>query len=90
MAIRQKGKSGGYDRLTFDNIEIDDNVLKNLSDEEHAEILEIYKQAGRQAIERDKKFLQRQVKAGKITEEQYDSLVLKEVIAGTGIMIYMG
>ena len=84
MTIRQKGKSGGYDRLDFDNIEITDGVKTRLSKEEEAEILEIYKQAGREAIEKDKKFLQKQVKKGKITQEQYDSLVLKEVIAGTG------
>ena len=84
LTIRQRGEDGAYDRLTFDNIEIDDNVLRNLTDEEHAEILQIYKDAGKQAIEKDKKFLGNLLKKGRISQEQYDRLVLKEVIAGTG------
>ena len=84
LTIRQKGKDGNKDRLTFDNIEIDDNVLKRLSSEDHKEILSIYQEAGKQAIEKDKEFLGRQLKKGKITQQQYDSLVLKEVVAGTG------
>ena len=84
LTIRQKGVSGGYDRLTFDNIEITDSVKSELSKEDEQEILEIYKQAGKDAIEKDKKFLRKQVQEGKITQEQYDSLVLKEVVAGTG------
>ncbi|MCI8310426.1 MAG: leucine-rich repeat domain-containing protein [Clostridia bacterium] len=84
LTIRQKGKSGGYDRLTFDNIEITDSVKERLTKDEEREILEIYKQAGREAIKKDKKFLEGMVKRGEITQEQYDGLVLKEVIAGTG------
>ena len=84
LTIRQRGTYGAYDRLTFDNIEIDDNVLKNLTDEEHAEILQIYKDAGKQVIEKDKKFLGNLLKKDRISQEQYDRLVLKEVIAGTG------
>ena len=84
LTIRQKGVSGGYDRLTFDNIEITDSVKSELSKEDEQEILEIYKQAGKDAIEKDKKFLRKQVQEGKITQDQYDSLVLKEVVAGTG------
>ena len=84
LTIRQKGKDGAYDRLTFDNIEINNDTLKGLSDEEQAQILEIYKEAGKRAIEKDKKFLGKLLKKQKITQEQYDSLVLKEVVAGTG------
>ena len=84
LAIRQKGKDGNNDRLTFDNIEIDDDVLKRLSVDEHKEILNLYHEAGKQAIEKDKEFLGKQLKQGKITQRQYDSLVLKEVVAGTG------
>ena len=84
LTIRQKGKNGEYDRLTFDNIEIDDNVLRYLSDKDHAEILQIYIEASKQAIEKDKKFLGNLLKQGKITQEQYDKIVLKEVVAGTG------
>lgn len=84
LVIRQKGKTGAYDRLTFDNIEINNNTLVGLSSEDQAQILEIYKQAGKQAIENDKKFLGKLLKNQKITQEQYDGLVLKEVTAGTG------
>ncbi len=84
LTIRQKGSDGAYDRLTFDNIEINNDILDTLSNEEQAQILEIYKQAGKQAIEKDKKFLGKLLKKPKITQEQYDRLVLKEVIAGTG------
>lgn len=84
LTIRQKGKDGARDRLCFDNIEIPDEILKEIPKEDHKEILELYKQAGKQAIETDKKFLRKLQKEGKITQEQYDRFVLKEVIAGTG------
>ena len=84
LTIRQKGSDGAYDRLTFDNIEINNGTLNTLSNEDQAQILEIYKQAGKQAIENDKKFLGKLLKNEKITQEQYDRLVLKEVTAGTG------
>ena len=84
LVIRQKGKDGERDRLCFDNIEIVSNVLDNMSEEEHKQVLEIYKQAGEQAIQKDKQFLGKQLKQGEITQETYDKQVLKEVIAGTG------
>lgn len=84
LTIRQRGKDGAYDRLTFDNIEINEDSLKTLSQEEQAQILQIYKKAGEQAIQKDKKFLGKLLKQKKITQEQYDRLVLKEVVAGTG------
>ncbi len=84
LTIRQKGTDGARDRLCFDNIEIPQEILEEIPKEDHKEILELYKQAGKQAIEIDKKFLRKLQKEGKITQEQYDSLVLKEVIAGTG------
>lgn len=84
LTIRQKGKDGNYDRLTFDNIEIDEKTGSRLSEEEHKQILDIYIQASQQAIEKDKKFLGKLLSQGKITQKQYDSLVLKEVIAGIG------
>ena len=84
LTIRQKGKDGARDRLCFDNIEIPQEILEEIPKEDHKEILELYKQAGKQAIEIDKKFLRKLQKEGKITQEQYDRFVLKEVIAGTG------
>lgn len=84
LVIRQKGKNGNNDRLTFDNIEISKNVKSKLSLEEEGEILKIYQEAGQEAIKLDKKFLNKLLKEGKITREIFDSLVIKEVIAGTG------
>ena len=84
LTIRQKGKDGARNRLCFDNIEIPEQILEEIPKEEHKEILEVYQQAGKQAIETDKQFLSKLQKEGKISQEQYDSLVLKEVIAGTG------
>lgn len=84
LTIRQKGKDGNYDRLTFDNIEITENVSAKLSRADEMEILGIYQKAGKQAMDLDKKFLQQQLKDGKITQEDYDNLVLKEAIAGRG------
>lgn len=84
LTIRQKGKEGNYDRLTFDNIEITENVSARLSSADEMEILGIYQKAGKQAMELDRKFLQQQLKDGKITQEDADNLVLKEAIAGRG------
>lgn len=84
LTIRQESKDGQFDRLTFDNIEITKSKKANLSLEDEKEILEIYKETAKQALEKDKKFLKKQLKNGKITQEQYDKLVLKEVIAGRG------
>ena len=84
LTIRQKGINGTRDRLCFDNIEIPEEIQKEMTEEDHKEILEIYRQAGQKAIETDKKFLSKLQKEGKISEEQYNAFVLKEVIAGTG------
>lgn len=84
LTLRQKGTGGHYDRLTFDNIEIANAAKNELSSEERREILEIYKQAAKQAIKRDNEFLSDLLKKKIITQEQYESLRLKEVIAGTG------
>ena len=84
LVIRQKGANGNLDRLTFDNIEIPNDYKDGMSEEDHALILEIYKKAAKQAMEKDRKFLERKVADGKITRETFDNLVLKEVIAGTG------
>ena len=84
LVIRQKGKSGNNDRLCFDNIEIPNSYKDNMSEEDHKEILEIYKSVAQQAIEKDRKFLERQVQDGIITQEACDNLRIKEVIAGTG------
>lgn len=55
-----------------------------MSKEDNKEILEVYKKAAKQAMEKDRKFLEKQLREGKISKETYESLRLKEVIAGTG------
>jgi hypothetical protein len=84
LTIRQKGENGNNDRLVFDNIEITNSVREQLTDKEYEEILKIYEEAGKQAIEKDEKFLSKQLKDEKITLEQYQALRLKEVTAGLG------
>ncbi len=84
LTIRQRGKNGQYDRLTFDNIEMTENVTSRLSEQEQEEILGIYQKAGQQAMELDRQFLTKLLKAGKISPEVFESLVLKEVVAGKG------
>ena len=84
LTIRQKGKDGNYDRLTFDNVEITKNVKARLSKADQNEILAIYQEAGKQAMNLDRKFLQQLLKEGKISQEDVDNLVLKEAIAGRG------
>ena len=84
LTIRQKGINGENDRLCFDNIEIPDRVKGEMSKEDHAQILEIYKQAGKRAIIQDEKYLKSLLEQGKITKETYEGLVLKEVTVGTG------
>jgi hypothetical protein len=53
---------------------------------EHAydAIFEVYQETARRMIEVDKKALGEFLKAGKITQEQYDALVIKEVTVGGG------
>ena len=70
------------DRLCFDNIEV--RQEGSLSEEEQEQILDIYKKAGEEAIRTDKKMFSRMLKDGKITQEMYDSLLLKQVTAGLG------
>lgn len=84
LVIRQKGVEGTNDRLCFDNIEIAKSAYEKMTDEDHAEIFEIYKDVGRQSIEKDKKFLGKLLKDGKISQEIYDGLVLKEITVGQG------
>ncbi len=69
-------------RICFDNIEITESVKSRLEKEEQEEILEIYKEAGKNAIEIDEKMMSKLLKEGKISQEVYDEVVLKEVTVG--------
>lgn len=73
------------DRVCFDNVEIPDTLESDLKKEKaHDEIFQIYAKAAKKMIEIDKKALKAMLESGKITQEQYDNLVLKEVTIGTG------
>ena len=69
-------------RICFDNIEINDDIHKKMSNEDEKEILEIYQEAGEKAIRADKKVMEGLLKEGKISQEVYDEVVLKEVTVG--------
>ncbi len=70
------------DRVCFDNIEISKVEHKNLTEEDEKEIMEIYMTAGKNAIETDQKVMDKLLKAGKINQQVYDAVVLKEVTVG--------
>ena len=73
------------DRVCFDNVEIPDTILGELGKEgAFDEIFKIYVSVAEKMIDIDKKALGRMLDEGKITQEQYDALVIKEVTVGTG------
>ena len=73
-----------YVSICYDNIEINEEILKEMTKEEQEEILQIYMKAGEKAIEIDKKSLGKLLKEGRINREVYDEYVLKEVTCGIG------
>ena len=73
------------DRVCFDNVEIPNQLESELVQKNaHHEIFEIYRQVAQKMIEVDKAALQKLVTSGKITQEQYEALVIKQVTMGTG------
>lgn len=73
------------DRVCFDNVEIPNQLESELVQKNgHHEIFEIYRQVAQKMIEVDKAALQKLVASGKITQEQYEALVIKQVTMGTG------
>ena len=73
------------DRVCFDNVEIPDTILGELGKEgAFDEIFKIYVSVAEKMIDIDKKALGKMLDEGKITQEQYDALVIKEVTVGTG------
>lgn len=73
-------------RVCFDNVEIPDPVVPELKKlGAYDEILDIYQEAGKAFIDTDKKALLKLLDNGKITEEQYKHMQIKEVTIGTGI-----
>lgn len=73
------------DRVCFDNVEIPNTVMSELSKTGgYDEIFGIYTSVAEKMIDIDKKALGRLLDEGKITQEQYEALVIKEVTIGTG------
>ncbi len=72
-------------RVTFDNVEIPHSVHSQLQQiGGFDEIMEAYFGAAQKIIETDKKALEKLLKEGKITREQYEQFVVKDVAMGTG------
>ncbi len=73
------------DRVCFDNVEIPETVMGELaSNGGYDEIFDIYCSVAEKMIDIDKKALGRLLDEGKITKEQYEALVIKEVTVGSG------
>ncbi len=76
--------------LCFDNIEVphkafDRATAKGITREDYTDqILEVYKKAAEELMEADRKMYQSLLEAGKITQEQYDHLVLQKITSGGG------
>lgn len=69
------------DVMCFDNIEVKGD---SLTYEEQEEVLRIYREAGEKAIKIDAEELEKMLKAGEITKEQYEYYALKQVRIGLG------
>ena len=73
------------DRICFDNVEIPDTLESELKRKEaYDPILVIYMETAKKMIEIDKRMLKKMLDGGKITKEQYDQFIIKEVTIGTG------
>lgn len=72
-------------RVCFDNVEIPHKVesqLKQIGGFD--EIMEVYQETARRMIETDRIKLKKLLESGKITEEQYQSILIKDVSMGLG------
>lgn len=72
------------DTVCFDNVEIPDTVKSKLSIEDYENITKVYQDTAKSIIITDAKMLKKLLEEGKVTKEQYDKLVIKEVTVGTG------
>lgn len=73
------------DRVCFDNVEVPNTIMGELSAKNaYDEIFQIYCSVAEKMIEIDRKSLGKLLDEGKITKEQYDALVIKQVTVGTG------
>lgn len=72
-------------RVCFDNVEIPhkvENQLKQVGGFD--EIMEVYQETAKRMIETDRIKLKKLLESGKITEEQYQSMLIKDVGMGLG------
>lgn len=72
------------DTVCFDNVEMPDTVKPKLSVEDYENITKVYQDTAKSIIITDAKMLKKLLEEGKVTKEQYDKLVIKEVTVGTG------
>ena len=68
------------DRLCFDNIEMVDDYVKENNLQET--IIEIYEQAGYLILEKDEKYLLSLLEEKKITQDVFDTWILKDITVG--------
>lgn len=72
-------------RVCFDNVEIPQKVeseLKKVGGFD--EVMDVYQEASKRMIETDRIKLNKLLESGKITEEQYQSMLIKDIAMGTG------
>lgn len=72
-------------RVCFDNVEIPHKVESQLQQVGgFDEIIEVYQESAKRMIETDRIKLKKFLESGKITEEQYQSMLIKDVGMGLG------
>lgn len=72
-------------RVCFDNVEVPHKVESRLKQEGgFDEIMAVYQEAAKRMIETDRIRLKKLLESGKITEQQYHSMVIKDVGMGLG------
>lgn len=72
------------DTICFDNVEMPDTLKPKLSEQDYEEITQVYEESAKSMIKTDAKMMKKMLDEGKITQEQYDELVVKEVRVGLG------
>lgn len=73
------------DRICFDNVEIPDTLEAELKSRgAHEDIFRVYQEAAKMLLANDRKAMDKLLVAGKITKEQYDTLIAKDITMGTG------
>lgn len=93
--LDESGKSTGIisqswtwrngNRVCFDNVEIPYKVKSNLEQiGGFDEIMEVYQQSAKKMIETDRIKLKNLLENGKITQDQYQSILIKDVSMGLG------